>query len=116
MITIETLCHRIQGLRGEEVELWIGRAWLRAEGGPGHYRLSEIDVARARLIHELRQGLALDEEALPVVLSLLDQLYSARRQMRRLRAALDAADAETREHILAALRMTEAGAEGAGPG
>jgi len=49
-----------------------------------------VDVARVRLIAELRE-LRMDEEAMPVVLSLLDQLYAARRRMRLLQQAVDEA-------------------------
>ena len=88
MITIETLCVRVAGLRREEVEHWIELAWVRPDGERGQYLFHDIDVARVRLIAELREQMQLNEEALPVVLSLLDQLYEARRRMRRVRDAL----------------------------
>jgi chaperone modulatory protein CbpM len=104
MITIDILCRSVGGLEPGEVEQWIGNAWLQAEGAPGDYRFREIDVARVRLIHELRHDLGVDDEALPVVLSLLDQLYAARRQMHRLRRAVEqAAPEEVRAAILSAL-------------
>ena len=68
--------------------------------GAGGWLFHEIDVARVRLIVELRDELGLDEEAMPTVLSLLDQLYEARRQMRALRQALAAVPAEAREAVL----------------
>lgn len=61
-----------------------------------------IDVARLHLIQGLRHDLRLEEDALPVVLRLMDQLYDARRRLRRLRdavergAAPDARDAALR--------------------
>lgn len=101
MITIDILCRTVAGVKPEEVEHWIGNAWLRAEGAPGQYRFREIDVARVRLIAELRHELGIDEEALPVVLSLVDQLYATRRQMHRLRRAVEeAAPDEVRQAIL----------------
>ena len=104
MISIDVLCRTVSGLQPEQVEQWIGNAWLHAEGAPGHYRLRDIDAARVRLIYELRHDMGLDDEALPVVLSLVDQLYAARRQMRNLRQAVEqAAPDEVREAILNAL-------------
>ncbi len=101
MITIETLCIRVAGLRREDVEHWIGQAWVRPDGQPGGYLFHDIDVARVRLIVELREQMQVNEEALPVVLSLLDQLYETRRRMRRVRDALDrAAPPELREEVL----------------
>ena len=104
MITIDILCRSVSGLQPAEVEQWIGNAWLHAEGAPGQYRLHAIDAARVRLIHELRHDLGIDDEALPVVLSLVDQLYAARRQMHSLRRAVEqAAPEEIRTAILGAL-------------
>ena len=84
MITIEHLCTQIKGLRPQDVERWIGKSWVRADGAAESYALQEIDVARVRLIVELRDTMRVNEEALPVVLGLLDQLYEAR-LLRRLR-------------------------------
>ena len=104
MITIETVCLRISGLERDELERWIGEEWIRPEGAPGAWRFREIDIARARLIRELRHDLQLHEEALPVVLSLLDQLYAERRRLRRLRDVLEReTPAERRASLLAAL-------------
>ena len=51
----------------------------------------EVDVARVELIFEIRHDFAIDDEAMPLVLGLLDQVYSLRRQLRRLCDALTAA-------------------------
>ena len=101
MITIETLCIRVVGLRREDLERWISQSWVRPDGQPGGYLFHDIDVARVRLIVELREQMQVNEEALPVVLSLLDQLYEARRRMRRVRDALErAAPPELRQEVL----------------
>ena len=106
MITIETLCVRVVGLRREDVEHWIGQSWVRpdvvsADGEPRRYLFRDIDIARVRLIVELREQMQVNEDALPIVLSLLDQLYEARRRMRRVSDVLQrAASPELREHVL----------------
>ena len=75
---------QICGVSAQELERWIEeRLLLPDEGG-----FEEVDVARARLIVELQRDFALDEEALPLVLSLLDQVYALRRQVRALCDAL----------------------------
>ena len=91
MITVETLCVEVVGLTPTDLQRWIEQSWLRPDRGPSGYLFHDIDVARARLILELREHLQVGEEALPVVLSLLDQLYEARRRMRHLRDALERA-------------------------
>ena len=94
VLTIETVCTEIGGLARIDLERWIERAWVRPDGAPGSYAFREIDVARTRLIHELRAEMRVNDDAVPLVLSLMDQLYEERRRMRRLRDALDDALSE----------------------
>jgi len=85
MITVEVLLAQLSGLRPLDLERWISNDWVRPEARQGQFVFREIDVARVRLIQELRDDLEIDEAALPVVLLLLDQLYDLRRQLRELR-------------------------------
>ncbi len=67
-----------------EIEDYIAQAWLRpVETGNG-WEFEEIDIARAQLVHHLRQDLAIDRETTDMVLSLLDQLYATRAQLHRI--------------------------------
>jgi chaperone modulatory protein CbpM len=100
MISFETVIGLVEGLEAEELRRWISEHWVRPESGTQGYLFAEVDVARVRLIRELRHELAIDEEAMPVVLQLLDQVYSLRR---RLRVMIEAIDAQP-EEIRAALR------------
>ncbi len=105
MITIETLCVRLGVVDPAEVEDWVARAWVRPDGAPGHYLFHPIDEARVRLILELRHELHVGEDVLPLVLSLLDQLYAARRHMRRLHDAIAShADPAWRDELARLLR------------
>lgn len=105
MITIETLCLRVQGLTPTDVEIWVRNQWVRPAGEPGHYLFADMDIARAQLILELREEMGINDDALPVVLSLVDQLYAERRRMRRLREILDsAAPQDLRELIFQSWR------------
>ena len=67
----------------DSIELWIEAGWL-APRSEGQTRLSEIDLARARLIRDLKHGLGVNDEGIPIVLDLLDQLHGLRRAMREL--------------------------------
>ena len=62
-----------------------------------------VDVARIELILEIRHEFAIDEEALPLVLGLLDQVYDLRRQLRRMCDALAAQPPEVQAIIREAL-------------
>ena len=67
----------------ETVEAWIEAGWLAPrEGGEG--RLSEIDLARAQLIHDLKHDLGVNDEAVPIILDLIDQVHGLRRAMREM--------------------------------
>lgn len=79
MITIDLLCARFATLSPEDVRRWVAEGLLRPE--PGDV-FAEIDVERVRLILDLRDTLDVNEDALPVVLGLLDQIYALRRQLR----------------------------------
>ena len=98
MITFESL--HITGLDEAELGRWIEAAWVRARGTRGAWQFEEVDVARIRLIHTLRTELEIGEPDMPVVLSLLDQLYELRRNAAKLNAALADLPPATRTAIL----------------
>jgi chaperone modulatory protein CbpM len=87
MIGIDVVIAEISGLTRQDLERWIANAWVQPDMLAGAYAFREIDVARARLILEMRDEMEINEDALPVVLLLLDQLYDLRRQMRNLNDA-----------------------------
>lgn len=74
----------ICGIDRDELKLWIERRWLMPLASNGEYLFNEADVARARMIAEFRKDLALDDEAMPLVLGLVDQLHATRRRFRQL--------------------------------
>jgi chaperone modulatory protein CbpM len=84
MITIEILCARFPALTQDDLWHWIEEGHVRPDKVAGAPEFAEIDVERVRLILELRDQLEVNEAALPVVLSLLDQLYALRRRLRAL--------------------------------
>ncbi|MBC7638017.1 MAG: hypothetical protein H7251_20720 [Acetobacteraceae bacterium] len=88
MTGIEMLMTAVASLQRDDLERWIANQWVRPDGQPGEYVFREIDVARVTLILELRDELHIDEEMLPVVLSLMDQVYDLRRRLRRLDDAI----------------------------
>ncbi len=99
MIGPDAILREIPGLTRPELDLFLAQGWVRAEMGvtPG---FNPVDVARIRLIVELRGALAIDDTTLPVILSLLDQLYTTRRQLRRV---LTEAEPALRDRLLQVL-------------
>ncbi|WP_372616750.1 hypothetical protein [Falsiroseomonas sp.] len=67
-----------------EVEAWIEEGWIfRGEG-----ELSELDLARACLIRDLREEMGVNDAGVEVALDLLDQLHGLRAALRELAGAL----------------------------
>ena len=90
-------------IEAPELEHWIEERWVLPERGTAGYLFREVDVARVHLIVELRRDLAIDDEAMPLVLRLLDQVYHLRRRLKALCDALADQPPELREAILARL-------------
>jgi chaperone modulatory protein CbpM len=82
---------------------WVERGWVRVEGIPPDWAFQEIDVARVRLIRDFRHDLAVPDDTMPLVLSLLDQVYALRGQMRAVASALEGQPDSVRAAVLAAL-------------
>lgn len=96
MISMEAALRRLERLEAEVLDRWIAEDWVRPARQGGAPVFGEADIARLRLILELRDEMEVGEEAMPVVLNLLDQLHETRRQMRRLCEALLQAGPEER--------------------
>jgi chaperone modulatory protein CbpM len=94
---VVTLVGRIDRV---ELTQWIELGWVAPESRAGaEPAFSDLDVARVCLICDLRHDLAVEEETVPLVLSLLDQVYTLRRQMHALTAAIREQPEEVREAI-----------------
>ena len=88
-----------------EVETWIVAHWVRPSRADNEWRFAEVDLARARLICEVRYDLGVEPETVPVVLSLMDQMYQLRRQLRDVAAALAQESEEVRARIAGRLNI-----------
>ncbi len=67
---------------------WIEQRWVRPNLAEGEPVFDEADMARARLIKQLRRDFAVDDEAMPIVLQLLDQVYALRKALNDLTRAI----------------------------
>ncbi len=98
MITIEEILIR-HSVNRVELTAWIEERWVRPQQTADSVLFDEADEARVALICELKRDLSVNEEAIPLVLTLLDQLYSARDTLRRLTEALQSLPPSLREQI-----------------
>lgn len=94
----------ISGLNEPELVAWIERGWIRPDTTGADPELHDIDIARIRLIHDLRTLMQIEDETIPLVLSLLDQVYELRAGLRAVLRAVEAQPAAVREAILAGIR------------
>ena len=99
MIAFEDLLRRLKGLDRRELARWVENRWVLPERHNNTWIFHEVDVARVELILEIRDEFAIDDEALPLVLGLLDQVYDLRRQLRRMCDALSAQPPEVQAAI-----------------
>ena len=105
--TIAAVCRLIGDLDEVELERWVVEQWVLPDNADGTYIFQEIDVARVRLIVDLRRDLALDDQAIPVVLHLLDQLYALRRRVKTLTVAIDSLPPDLKDAVAAHLEAED---------
>jgi len=88
-----------------QVELiaWVERGWVIPDTVGSGFEFREIDVARVRLVHDLRRGMDIGEDAMPLVLSLLDQVYELRSRLKSLLHAVEAQPGDVQLAILGAM-------------
>jgi chaperone modulatory protein CbpM len=95
---VVTLVRRIDRV---ELTQWIELGWVTPERpADAEPAFSDLDVARVCLICDLRHDLEVEEETMPLVLSLLDQVYALRRQMNALTGAVRQQPEDVRQTIL----------------
>lgn len=102
---LQALSALFPDVREIEITTWVARGWVapdRDEGGD--WVFAEIDVARVRLIRDLRRDMEIGEDAVPLVLSLLDQIYELRAAVRTLSRAIEAQPGPVRAKVRAALQ------------
>jgi chaperone modulatory protein CbpM len=103
MIALEELLDRFTELDRRELTQWVENRWVLPERRGRTWIFHEIDVARVELIIEVRREFAIDDEALSLILGLLDQVYDLRRQLGRLCDALAAQPTEIQAAVKQAL-------------
>ena len=98
LVSFEEVVAEIQVSQGE-LTAWIKRSWVLPVEQGGRYFFDDADLARARLIAELHHDLEVNEEAMPVVLRLLDQVYELRRTLSDLNRAIQALPEDARDTL-----------------
>jgi chaperone modulatory protein CbpM len=103
-ISEDDLVREVRVLSIQRLHKWIRLGWVRPERREGLPLFHEADVARVRLLCNLEHDLEFDEDTVPLVLSLLDQIHGLRGELRSLAAAIDEQPPAIRERIANAYR------------
>lgn len=107
-MTEDDVCAVVERLQAERLRVWVRHGWVRPIRRADAVVFTEVDVARVRLVCHLEQDLSIDEETIPVVLSLLDQVYGLRAALRNLGEAVDRQPEEVRRAIRTAVAEASA--------
>ena len=108
MMPVEAVVALFPDLETVELTAWIERRWVEPESAAGGiWVFQEIDVARVRLIYDLRRDLDIAEEMVPLMLSLLDQVYDLRCTLKSMSRAIAAQPPELQAAIRAAMTERE---------
>jgi len=109
IVGLADLLQTIHGLERAELERWVALGWVVPDRAAGELRFTEVDVARVQLIAEIHRDCAIDEETIPLVLGLLDQVYTLRRGLKEILEVLAEQPADVRKTVAAALSRRHEG-------
>lgn len=105
-LTEQDVVAQIREVSVLQLRTWVEKGWVSPSPDLAGPTYDEIDLARIKLVYQLRDDLDIQEDVLPVVLSLVDQLYGARRELRALAQAVCAEPDDVRARILERYRST----------
>ena len=74
MLTAKEFCVSAE-ITHATLTAWVEAGWISPRETSGGWRLSKIDLARARLILDLNGPMGVNDEGIAVVLHLLDQVH-----------------------------------------
>jgi len=112
MIRIDALVAQFPYLDAGELAGWVERHWVTPDLDPASeetWIFTEIDVARVRLIYDLRHDLDVAEDMVPLMLSLLDQVYDLRGTLKAVNRAIAKQPREVRDAVHAELTKRDPG-------
>jgi len=115
MMRVDDLVEAISALQRRDLEAWIREKLVTPRQEAGTLLFTDMECARVRLICTLHYDLEIDPETLPVVLSLVDQLYDTRQRLLSLAAAVAAQNQAVQAAIIAAMEPNDGSSLGDTP-
>lgn len=105
MMRVEEIVEQIDALQRSDLDAWISDELISPQADGATVIFSEMECARIRLICTLHYELEIDTDTLPVILSLVDQLYQTRQHLLTLSAAVAAQDKAVQAAIMATIDL-----------
>ncbi len=100
MIDEKEILIRIKGVSALQLDLWVCERWVRPAHKGKALAFNDADIARIHLLHTLNNELEVGDEAIPIILSLIDQLHEMRGHMGALSRAIETQPEPVREEII----------------
>ncbi len=107
MITEIDILTKVQGITQTQLRLWISESWVRPAHSGKDLVFNDADIARVRLLATLCCDFEVGDEAVPIILSLIDQVHDMQAQMRLIAGAIDAQPDDIRVKILKRARRDQ---------
>jgi chaperone modulatory protein CbpM len=86
-------------LNAEILETWVAAGWLVPGDAGGSPQFSELDLARAQLINDLKDRIGVNDAGVDIVLHLVDQLHGLRATMQEWVSTMRAQPDDLRQRL-----------------
>lgn len=96
MLSERDIVAKVRHVTVTRLRVWVRQGWIRPAAKPPQ-SFSDADLARAMLIRDLEDTLGFDEDQVPVLLSLIDQIHGLRAELRTAMLTLQAIPPQPRK-------------------
>ncbi len=109
MFTEEEVLRLIPDLSRDELFEFVEAGWIRPQekpaSGAAQFIFLKVDVARAQFIADLRHDMRVNDEAVPVILSLVEQVHTLRNDLDTLAKSIQTQGPDVRTKIVETIRQ-----------
>lgn len=99
-----TVVSRVDRVNVKELRVWVRAGWVRPAHGENGPVFDEVDIARIRLLCELKKDMNLSTDTFAIILPLLDRLHQTRRELRALTEVLGAESEAVKQRVATRIR------------
>jgi chaperone modulatory protein CbpM len=97
MLSERDIIAKVEHVTVTRLRIWVRQGWIRPAAEPPGF--TEADLARAALIRDLEDTLGFDEDQVPVLLNLIDQIHGLRAELKTVLGALEGLPEDTRKLV-----------------